>query len=376
MRVAFRRVLTVFLIVVGANSAAWAQDAVPPKVSVAAAYTTEVTDQQIFIGKGEAIDKVDIVARVSGFVDEVFVHDGDVVKEGDLLFKVEADAYEATLAAREADLAQANANLDLTAVELKRKSELYEREVGTQTDRDIAVANNQVAIAQVAIAEAAIRMAQLDVDYTTVHAPFDGRVGRAAVSIGELVGPTSQPLINVVSVAPIYVEFSLTEQQFVSILETFNASPNDLVSASTSPGVYVILPNGDELDEVGKVVFIDNRIDPTTGTITVRAQFDNTRNLITDGSFLNVRVEASEPTKALMIPQAAIQRDQRGDFVLVVGQQQTVEQRYITPGRQIETAVIVEDGLREGEVVIIEGLQRVRPGVAVDSVLAGTAAGE
>lgn len=376
MRVAFRRVLTVFMIVVGANSAAWAQDAVPPKVSVAAAYTTEVTDQQIFIGKGEAIDKVDIVARVSGFVDEVFVHDGDVVKEGDLLFKVEADAYEATLAAREADLAQANANLDLTAVELKRKSELYEREVGTQTDRDIAVANNQVAIAQVAIAEAAIRMAQLDVDYTTVHAPFDGRVGRAAVSVGELVGPTSQPLINVVSVAPIYVEFSLTEQQFVSILETFNASPNDLVSASTSPGVYVILPNGDELDEVGKVVFIDNRIDPTTGTITVRAQFDNTRNLITDGSFLNVRVEASEPTKALMIPQAAIQRDQRGDFVLVVGQQQTVEQRYITPGRQIETAVIVEDGLREGEVVIIEGLQRVRPGVAVDSVLAGTAAGE
>lgn len=376
MRVAFRRVLTVFLIVVGANSAAWAQDAVPPKVSVAAAYTTEVTDQQIFIGKGEAIDKVDIVARVSGFVDEVFVHDGDVVKEGDLLFKVEADAYEATLAAREADLAQANANLDLTAVELKRKSELYEREVGTQTDRDIAVANNQVAIAQVAIAEAAIRMAQLDVDYTTVHAPFDGRVGRAAVSVGELVGPTSQPLINVVSVAPIYVEFSLTEQQFVSILETFNASPNDLVSASTSPGVYVILPNGEELDEVGKVVFIDNRIDPTTGTITVRAQFDNTRNLITDGSFLNVRVEASEPTKALMIPQAAIQRDQRGDFVLVVGQQQTVEQRYITPGRQIETAVIVEDGLREGEVVIIEGLQRVRPGVAVDSVLAGTAAGE
>lgn len=376
MRVAFRRVLTVFLIVVGTNSAAWAQDAVPPKVSVAAAYTTEVTDQQIFIGKGEAIDKVDIVARVSGFVDEVFVHDGDVVREGDLLFKVEADAYEATLAAREADLAQANANLDLTAVELKRKSELYEREVGTQTDRDIAVANNQVAIAQVAIAEAAIRMAQLDVDYTTVHAPFDGRVGRAAVSVGELVGPTSQPLINVVSVAPIYVEFSLTEQQFVSILETFNASPNDLVSASTSPGVYVILPNGDELDEVGKVVFIDNRIDPTTGTITVRAQFDNTRNLITDGSFLNVRVEASEPTKALMIPQAAIQRDQRGDFVLVVGQQQTVEQRYITPGRQIETAVIVEDGLREGEVVIIEGLQRVRPGVAVDSVLAGTAAGE
>lgn len=372
MRAVFHKVLAICLIVLGIHGAAWAQDAVPPKVSVAAAYTSEITDQQIFIGRGEAINKVDIVARVSGFVDEVLVRDGDVVKKGDLLFRVEPDAYQATLAARQADLAQANANLDLTTVELKRKSELYEREVGTQTDRDIAFANNQVAIAQVAIAEAAIRMAQLDVDYTEVHAPFDGRVGRAAVSVGELVGPTSDPLINVVSVAPIYVEFSLTEQQFVSILESLDASPNDLIDATVSPAVFVILPNGDELDEAGRVVFIDNRIDPTTGTITVRAQFDNTRNLITDGSFLNVRVQANEPTEALMIPQAAVQRDQRGDFVLVVGQQQTVEQRYVTLGRQVETAVVVDSGLQEGETVIVEGLQRVRPGVAVDSVLSGS----
>ncbi len=371
MHTAFCRFLTVLAFCLS-SSIASAQEAPPPKVSVAAAYMSEVTDQQIFIGRGEAVNRVDIVARVSGFVDEVLVRDGDTVKKGDLLFRVEPDAYQATLAARQADLAQATANLDLTAVELKRKSELFEREVGTQTDRDIAFANNQVAIAQVAIAEAAIRMAQLDVDYTEVHAPFDGRVGRATVSVGELVGPTSQPLINIVSVAPIYVEFSLTEQQFVNILEALDASPNDLIDPSVTPEVFVILPNGEELDEAGKVVFIDNRIDPTTGTITVRAQFENSRNLITDGAFLNVRVQANQPTEALMIPQAAVQRDQRGDFVLVVGQQQTVEQRYITLGRQIETAVIVEDGLREGEAVIVEGLQRVRPGVAVDSVLSGT----
>lgn len=372
MRVAFRKFLTAFVVVCGVSGAVRAQDAAPPKVTVAAAYIIEVTDQQIFIGKGEAINKVDIVARVSGFVDEVLVADGDDVKEGDLLFRVQDDAYAATLAARDADLAQANANLHLTEVEYNRKAELFEREVGTETDRDIAYANNQVAIAQVAIAKAAIRMAQLDVDYTMVHAPFDGRVGRSAVSVGELVGPTSKALINVVSVAPIYVEFSLTEQQFVNVLETYNATSTDLVAASKPAEVFVILPNGEELDEEGRVVFIDNRIDPATGTITVRAQFANTRNLIADGSFLNVRVESSEPTSALMIPQAGVQRDQRGDFVLVVGQQQTVEQRYITLGRQIETAVIVEDGLREGEAVIVEGLQRVRPGVSVDSVLAGT----
>ena len=130
------------------------------------------------------------------------------------------------------------------------------------------------------------------------------------------------------------------------------------------------------MDEAGKVVFIDNRIDPTTGTIMVRAQFANNRNLILDGSFLNIRVQSIEPTKALIIPQASVQRDQRGSFVLVVGKQQTVEQRYITLGRQIETAVIVENGLQEGETVIVDGLQRVRPGVAVDPVLAGKAAGD
>lgn len=375
-KVAIHTFLAALCFVFVLHTPARAQDAPPPKVSVAAAYMAEITDQQVFIGRGEAIDKVDIVARVSGFVDEVLVQDGDMVRRGDLLFRVEADAYEATLAARQADLAQAKANLDLTTAEFNRKEELFQREVGTETDRDIAFANNQVAIAQVAIAEAAIRMAQLDVDYTKVHAPFDGRVGRATVSVGELVGPNSSPLINLVSIAPIYVEFSLTEPQFVGILEALDATPNDVVGTPTSPKVFVILPNGDELDEAGKVVFLDNRIDPATGTITVRAQFPNTRNLITDGSFLNVRVEANQPTEALMIPQAAVQRDQRGDFVLVVGQQQTVEQRYVTLGRQIETAVVVEDGLREGETVIVEGLQRVRPGVAVDAVLAGTATGE
>jgi membrane fusion protein (multidrug efflux system) len=138
----------------------------------------------------------------------------------------------------------------------------------------------------------------------------------------------------------------------------------------------VTLPNGTELDEIGRVVFADNRMDPATGTITVRAEFANERGLIIDGSFLTVRIQDIEPTTVLLIPQAAVQRDQRGEFVLVVGQQRTVEQRYVKLGRQVETAVVVTDGMREGETVIVEGLQRVRPGVQVDAVLAGTATEE
>ncbi len=373
MNFAFRLGFKSILFVLVTQSLVWAQQGPAPKVTIAAAYSDELTEQVTFIGKGEAKDKIDIIARVSGFVEEILVKDGQEVSQGDILFRVEADTYEATLAARQADFAQARANLHLTEVELERKQELFDRDVGSEADRDVAFANNQVAIAGVQIAQAAIQRAQLDVDYTDVHAPFDGRAGKASVSVGELVGPTTKPLINLVRVAPIFVEFALTERQLINVMEEYQSNVDDAANEPKSRNVYVVLPNGDQLDEVGKVVFADNRIDPATGTIIVRAEFPNASGLIIDGSYLTVRIEDTEPTKVLMIPQASVQRDQRGDFVLVVGQQGTVEQRYVTLGRQVKTAVVVQDGMREGEAVIVEGLQKVRPGVAVDAVLSGTA---
>jgi RND family efflux transporter MFP subunit len=349
------------------------ETAATPKVSIAAAYSDELIDQVAFIGRGEAINKVDIVARVSGFVEEILVEDGEEVTAGDVLFKIEADTYEATLAARQADKAQAQANLSLAEIELSRKAELFRRGSGTEEDRDIARANRDVAQAQVNLAEAAIQLAKLDLSYTTVRAPFDGRVGRTSVSPGELVGPSSSPLINLLRTAPIYVEFSLTEKQLMTVIESFDTTVGEVANNPKAPDVFVTLPNGTELEEIGRVVFADNQIDPSTGTITLRAEFANNRGLIVDGSFLNLRIEATEAHEVLMIPLAAVQRDQRGDFVLVVGTQQTVEQRYVTLGRQVETTVVIEEGLREGETVIVEGLQRVRPGVTVDAVLSGTA---
>lgn len=342
-----------------------------PKVSVAAAYTEDIQREISFIGRGEAIDTVDIIARVSGFVENIAVGDGAVVESGDLLFEIEPDTYEATLESRRADLARAEANLNLRQVELARKEELFRRGSVPASERDVARANELAAEADVRSAKAAIRQAELDLSYTKVQAPFTGRIGRLNASVGDLVGPSAAPLVTLVREAPIFVTFSLSEKQLVDILERLDTSAAEIGGKVDAPDVYVELPNGSRLDETGKIVFGDNRVDPTTGTIAIRAEFENKKGLIVDGAFLNVHIQETEPVSEVLIPQAAVQRDQRGDFVLVVNESQMVEQRYIQSGDQIGTAVVVQDGLREGEAVIVEGLQRVRPGVAVEAIVAG-----
>lgn len=343
----------------------------PPKVGIAAAYSDEITEEATFIGRGEAIDKVSLIARVSGFVEDIAVENGATVTKGDLLFRIEPDAYEAALEARRADLARAEANLQLRSVELQRKEELFRRQSVPESERDVARANELVAEAEVRAAQAAIRQAELDLSYAEIRAPFTGRLGRIETSVGDLVGPSTPPLATLVREAPIYVAFSLSEKQLITVLERLGKTIDELDERDNSPDVFIELPNGTELDETGEIVFAENRINPDTGAIVLRALFENAQKLIVDGSFLTVRIEAPEAVTKVMVPQAAIQRDQRGDFVLVVNETQMVEQRYIQTGPQIGPATVVESGLREGEAVIIEGLQRVRPGVAVDAVLSG-----
>lgn len=366
-----------FLTALAIGFAAKAQQATPasPKVLIAAAYSEEITLETTFVGRGEASAKTDLVAQVTGTVTEITVEDGTSVTEGQVIYRIDPDSYAAAVAAEEASVKRAEANLKLAHIERDRKQQLLDRGAIAESELDIAVANAEVADADMGAAKAALQSAELDLERTEIRAPFEGRIGKSDISLGTVVGPSTGALSTLVRQSPMYVTFSLSEPQLLRVLERLDTGMTELIENDNTPNVFVSLPSGTMMEEPGKIVFLDNRIDPSTGTISVRAEFENTRQMILDGSFVSVVIEALEPTLSVLIPQNAVQRDQRGDFVLVITDQQLVEQRYVVLGAQIETAVIVADGLRSGESVIVEGLQKVRPGVEVDAVLAGTAEG-
>ena len=353
-----------------------AQEAPPPKVTIAAAYEEELIREATFIGRGEASAKTELFARVSGIITEIVVQDGASVAAGDVIFRIDPETYRADVAAKQAAVQRAEANVTLEEIELVRKTELLRRETIAESELDIAQANAAVAKADLAAAQAALQEAELNLERTEIVAPFDGRLGRAEVSLGALVSPSTGPLATLVQETPMYVTFSLSEPQLLAVLERLDRGVDDLIESGASPNVFVRLPGGDMLEEAGAIVFLDNRINPSTGTIALRAEFKNNRRVILDGGFLSVVIEQLEPTLSVLIPQNAVQRDQRGDFVLVVTDQQLVEQRYVTLGPQEQTAVVVSEGLRSGESVIVEGLQRVRPGIEVNAVLTGSSQGD
>ena len=351
------------------------QSAPPPKVVISAAFSKELLSETTFVGRGEAAAKTDLVARVTGIVTEIVAEEGALVKTGDVIFRIEPDTYEAEVAGQKAAVTRAEANVKLAEIELVRKTELLRRETIAESEKDIAEANASVAEADLSAALAALKNAELNLERTEITAPFDGRIGRSTISLGALVSPSTGPLATLVQESPTYVTFSLSEPQLLGVLERLDKGVDDLVTDGESPNVFVKLPNGTLLEEPGQIVFIDNQINSSTGTISMRAEFENSRRMILDGGFISVVIEALEPTLSVLIPQNAVQRDQRGDFVLVVTDQQLVEQRYVVLGTQEETDVVVVEGLREGESVIVEGLQRVRPGVEVNALLAGTTEG-
>ena len=346
----------------GQSSEAPAQPAVPPPaVTVVSAEPQSVTPAQEFVGRVEAVDKVDLRARVTGFLNERRFEEGEEVEAGDLLFVIEKAPYQAIVAQRQADVASAEAQKVQTTLQLERGQELLANQNIPQAEVDQRRAQDQIAGAGILEAEAARDAAQINLGYTEIRAPIGGKIGRAAYSVGSLVGPESGPLATIVSQDPMYATFPVSVAVILDAQREAGGTlpdPDQLV-------VKIMLPDGSTYEQPGRINFLSNQVDRTTDTLTARAELANPDRLLVDGQFVTVRVETAAPEQALVIPQAAVQVDQAGPYVLVVTGEQTAERRRVALGPSQGTGVVVERGLEPGERVIAEGIQKVRPGMQV-----------
>jgi membrane fusion protein (multidrug efflux system) len=340
-------------------SAATAQQAAPPPAVLVQTVEPVALAQQLeFIGRVAAVDKVELRARVQGFLGPRKFDDGDQVKEGQVLFTIEPEPYEAAVEQKVAQRDAAKAALANADVALKRASDLLRTNTGTQATYDQRLSEQLQAKAALEDADAQLRDAKIKLSYTEIKSPIDGRAGRSAASPGNLVGPDSGVLVTVVKEQPMRVLFQVTQRE---LLEARKADPND----QTSFTVRVRLADGKLLDEKGKLDFIDVQVDAKTDGQTVRAVFANTKRYLTDGQTVRVVIEEEKTPTVLAIQQSAVAIDQTGAYVFVVGDGNKVEQRRIRSGVSRDGLVSIEEGLKQGEKVIVQGQQRVRPGMVV-----------
>jgi membrane fusion protein, multidrug efflux system len=350
------------LVVIAGCGAATAQDAAPPPaVSVSPVVSRQVTETGDFIGRVVAVDKVDVVARVTGFIGQRNFTEGQMVKTGDLLFRIEPDTYKAAVDQQAANLAKVKANEVNANLQLKRSQELVKNQNVPQSTVDQNLATEQSAQADILQAQALLEQAKINLSYTEIFSPIDGRIGIANFTVGNLVGPSTGTLATIVSQDPIYVTFQASEADIIAYRKRVAAS----LDKDPHVVVHIRLPDGTEYAHPGLTNFLDVQVQTDTDTVTARAQLPNPDGVLNPGGIVGVIVERGKPRYALMVLQAAVLLDQAGHYVLVVNDAKKVEQRRITTGPEHGKDVEVASGLREGELVIVDGIQKVRPGQIV-----------
>jgi membrane fusion protein (multidrug efflux system) len=332
-----------------------------PAVTVVKIASEEVKPTGTFTGRVEAKDKIDLRARVDGFLEKRLFTEGADVKEGDLLFVIERGLYEAAVEQAKGGLEKAQASLKLTDLEVERQTELVTRNVAARAKLDEVIAKQGEARGEVLGQKAALERAQLQLGYTEIRAPLAGRIGRASVSVGNFVTAQSSALATIVSQDPIYVSFPVTQRDILEIRK----ARGDTSAAAAEAVIWLRLADGSRYTRPGKVDFLDVKVNPGTDTLQVRAAFPNPDRVLVDGQLVTVEAEAGQGEKVLLVPQQALQLDQIGSYVLVVDRDNKIQVRRIERGDDRGARTIVRKGLEPGELVVIEGIQRVRPGQVV-----------
>jgi membrane fusion protein, multidrug efflux system len=331
----------------------------PPAVLVVTAAEQPVTQGTEFVGRVEALERVDIRARVTGFLRERTFVEGQVVQAGDMIFQIEPEPFEAEVALKQAAIDRARAELHNAELQVARGRELIRTNAIPQSTLDQRIAEQQTAAAAVSGAQAELQRAQIQLGYTQIVSPIAGRIGRAALTPGNVVGPDSGVLTSVVRQDQMRVAFPVTQRQILDFRRKAAGQAVEQIQ------VRLKLSDGTIFDQVGKVNFLDVQTDKATDSVLVQALFPNPQALLSDGQFVGVVVEAEAPKQAILIPQSAVQVDQAGAFLLVVGEGNKVEQKRVKLGRGPTGQQVVEEGLAVGALVITEGAQRARPGAVV-----------
>jgi membrane fusion protein (multidrug efflux system) len=340
----------------------------PPAVGVMEAVKRPIIQSSEFLGRIEATNRVNVIARVTAFLEKRYFVEGAEVKTGDLLYKLERGPFEADLKSKQAQVAQLQATLVNARLTADRARTLLSGPAGQQSTYDAAVANQQSLEAQVQAAQAQVDLSQINLDYTEIRSPIDGMIGRTAVTDGNVVSPSSGVLTTIVSQDPMYVTFPVSVREALDLRERY--APRGGFNAVV---IRLRLTDGRLYDQVGKLNFVDNTIAQSTDTITLRGTIPNpplphlsggrlTVRELTDGEFVTVLLEGVQPVDVVAIPRSAVLSDQQGEYVFVLGADNKAEQRRIQLGQSTSTIASVTSGLSPGEKVIVEGLQRVQSG--------------
>jgi RND family efflux transporter MFP subunit len=347
----------------------------PPVVTVAHPTRRTVIDLDEYVGRFVAVNSVEIRARVSGYLDEVHFTDGQTVKQGDLLFTIDKRPFQTSLDQARANLAQARANMAFADADLARGAQLVRDKTITEQTFDQRTQAKRVAEASVAAQEAATRQANLDLQFTELRAPVDGRIGDRRVSPGNLVtggtGGNTTLLATIVSLDPIRFEFTFDEASYLRY-ERLSKAGQDMTSREGSALVSLRLIDEPDYSYKGRMDFVDNVIDRSSGTIRGRAVFANPDRVFTPGMFGRLRVPGSPSYVALLVPDAAIGTEQARKYVLVVDGENTVRQKYVTLGQVSDKLRVIKDGLAPEDRVVVNGLMRARPGQKVTPQEEGT----